>query len=79
MSRVKIAYNPLVYCYICGRLTDYDPHGLCCDCREVMQRNNERVYLLSLIKEAMQYCLVALREKMENVLEHVPPFVDKAL
>jgi len=50
-------------CYICNRLTvDND---LC----PILDRNNERVYLLSLLADCIKYPLpVYLRERIEKVL-----------
>lgn len=55
-------------CYVCGRICDVTPSGLCCDCVREMDLNNERVYLLSLLNEAQGYCPVGLRERIEIVL-----------
>jgi len=54
-------------CYNCDNLTvDND---LCIDCKKEIDRNNERVYLLSLLADAIKYPLpVYLRERIENVL-----------
>ncbi len=54
-------------CFICNRLTiDND---LCDDCRHEVDRNNETVYLLTLLAETIKYPLpVYLRERIEKVL-----------
>ena len=54
-------------CFICNRLTlDND---LCDDCRREVDRNNETVYLLTLLVECIKYPLpVYLRERIETVL-----------
>lgn len=54
-------------CFICNRLTiDND---LCDDCRHEVDRNNETVYLLTLLVECIKYPLpVYLRERIEKVL-----------
>ena len=54
-------------CFICNRLTlDND---LCDDCRHEVDRNNETVYLLTLLVECIKYPLpVYLRERIEAVL-----------
>ena len=54
-------------CFICNRLTiDND---LCDDCRHEVDRNNETVYLLTLLVECIKYPLpVYLRERIEVVL-----------
>jgi len=54
-------------CYICNRLTV--DNELCPICRQEIDRNNERVYLLSLLADAIKYPLpVYLRERIEKVL-----------
>lgn len=52
-------------CYLCGYIQDYDPSGLCIHCKDKVQRNNERVRLLSLIRDAERFCPVWLRQRME--------------
>jgi len=54
-------------CFICRRVTlDND---LCPACKREVDRNNERVYLLSLLADAIKYPLpVYLRERIEKVL-----------
>ena len=54
-------------CYICNRLTS--ENELCPICRQEIDRNNERVYLLSLLADVIKYPLpVYLRERIEKVL-----------
>jgi len=54
-------------CYICNRLTI--DNELCPICKTEIDRNNERVYLLSLLADAIKYPLpVYLRERIEKVL-----------
>jgi len=54
-------------CYICERLTV--DNELCPICRQEIDRNNESVYLLSLLADAIKYPLpVYLRERIEKVL-----------
>ena len=54
-------------CFICRRVTlDND---LCPDCKREVDRNNETVYLLTLLVECIKYPLpVYLRERIEKVL-----------
>ena len=54
-------------CFICRRVTlDND---LCPDCKREVDRNNETVYLLTLLAETIKYPLpVYLRERIEVVL-----------
>jgi len=54
-------------CFICRRVTlDND---LCPACKREVDRNNETVYLLTLLVECIKYPLpVYLRERIEKVL-----------
>jgi len=54
-------------CFICRRVTlDND---LCPACKREVDRNNETVYLLTLLAECIKYPLpVYLRERIEKVL-----------
>ena len=54
-------------CFICRRVTlDND---LCPACKREVDRNNETVYLLTLLAETIKYPLpVYLRERIEAVL-----------
>jgi len=54
-------------CYNCDNLTV--DNELCIDCKKEIDRNNERVYLLSLLADVIKYPLpVYLRERIEKVL-----------
>jgi len=54
-------------CYNCDNLTV--DNELCIDCKKEIDRNNERVYLLSLLADCIKYPLpVYLRERIEKVL-----------
>jgi len=61
-------------CYLCGHICDYNVTGLCHNCKNLVDRNNERVEILSLLKEAMLYCPVQLRERIEIALMKSAPF-----
>jgi hypothetical protein len=52
-------------CILCGRVYI---GGLCPDCKKRIDDNNERVYLLSLLKETTEYLPVELRERIESIL-----------
>ena len=56
-------------CILCGKLCDYSPTGFCVNCLTAVNRTNERVMLLSLLKEAAHHCPVGLQRKIEAVLE----------
>jgi hypothetical protein len=56
-------------CIICGHLCDHNPIGFCVNCLTAVNRTNERVMLLSLLKEAAYHCPVTLQRKIEAVLE----------
>ena len=63
-------------CIECGFLCDHHPSGFCEVCRWEIYRNNERVMLLALLKEAMEHCPVRLREKIENVVLPAKPVTE---
>ena len=44
------------------------PSGLCVDCAREVSQNNERVQLLALLSEAVEFCPVYLRERIEAIL-----------
>lgn len=66
-------------CYLCHWICDFDACGLCVNCRELLARNNYRVYLLSLLKDVLDEArgVLSIRtiEKLEAELERKPPFV----
>lgn len=58
-----------MYCIYCGRICDFHPSRLCIECRERIEKNNERVYLMSLLVEAIQFITdIQLLEKIEKVV-----------
>ena len=58
-----------MYCMHCGGICDPHPSKFCVNCHAEIARNNERVYILALLKEAYQYVPeIRLREKIEFVL-----------
>lgn len=58
-----------MYCMRCGGICDPHPSKFCVNCRAEIARNNERVYILSLLKEAYQYVPeIRLREKIEAIV-----------
>lgn len=59
-------------CFICGRICDVTPSGLCVECTREVNANNEKVHLLTLLNEALEFCPVYLRERIEAVLYKVP-------
>jgi hypothetical protein len=61
----------IMLCYICGRICDPTPRGLCVDCEREIALNDERVMMTALLDAAQVYCPVWLREKIENVLHRV--------
>lgn len=64
-------------CIFCGRICDVNPERTCVECKERIRRNDERVYLLSLIKEAVPYVSNRhLRQKMEIALGTIRPFIE---
>ena len=63
-------------CIECGFLCDHHPSGFCETCRWEIYRNNERVMHLALLKEAMEFCPVRLREKIENVVLPAQPVTE---
>lgn len=66
-------------CYLCECICDFDEHGLCVTCRDLLARNNYRVYLLSLLRDVLDEArgVLSIRtiEKLEKELERQPPFV----
>lgn len=60
-------------CIRCGGICDYNPTWMCTNCQEIVNRTNERVMLLSLLKEAAHHCPVELQRKIEAVLERQMP------
>ena len=65
-------------CYLCERICDSDECGLCMPCRELLARNNYRVYLLALMKDVLDEArgVLSIRtiEKLEREMERQPPF-----
>lgn len=56
-------------CIFCGRICDMHPSHTCVECQKEIDRNNERVYILSLLKEAYEEVYtIRLREKIERIL-----------
>jgi hypothetical protein len=55
-------------CYLCGRFCDKAADGLCPECIQRMNDNNQRVHILGLLKQAEQFCPVRLREEIEKVI-----------
>jgi hypothetical protein len=55
-------------CYLCGRFCDKAADGLCPECIQRMNDNNQRVHILGLLKQAAQFCPVRLREEIEKVI-----------
>lgn len=42
------------------------------ECAREVEENNEKVHLLALLSEALEFCPVYLRERIEAVLHKVP-------
>ncbi len=67
-----------MYCYLCGYICDHNESGLCISCRELVARNNYRVYLLSLLQDVLVEARGTLSmrtiEKLEVELQRQPPF-----
>lgn len=68
----------IVTCYLCEHLCDYNECGLCVNCRELLARNNQRVYYLSLFRDVLDEArgVLSMRtlEKIEAELQRQPPF-----
>jgi len=68
-----------VLCYLCSYICDPDASGLCVNCRELLARNNQRVYYLSLFRDVLDEArgVLSIRtlEKIEAELQRQPPFV----
>jgi len=61
-------------CPLCGRMCDYSEYGVCVDCVMRIHRMNEKVYLLSLLKETTQYVSdLALLDKIYKVINKKSP------
>lgn len=65
-------------CYLCGFLCDYHDGGLCSTCRELVNRNNERVMMLALLQDILSevggYLKIKTIERIEAALRNKPPF-----
>ena len=61
----------IMLCYICGRICDMHPSGLCDECRREVAQNNEQVMILALLNEAQKFCPLALQNKIEYILIRV--------
>lgn len=56
-------------CIICGMLDDYDPSQICREHLAIMEAEDERLFLLSLLREAVsEIQTISLRQKIERVL-----------
>ena len=58
-----------MYCIFCGCICDYLKGDICPKCLEVIEKSNDRVRALALLKQAEEFCPVWLRQRIENFLE----------
>lgn len=61
-----------MYCIYCGKMDDYHESGFCTNCRKNLDSLNEKVEILSHLKEARKYIsrdATYTSERIDNLFE----------
>lgn len=62
-------------CVLCGKRENIQD-GFCPECLNLIYRNNDRLEYIKVLQEVATHGKLPpkLREKIEKMLEHIPPF-----